>query len=135
MVDNKTLEDAKQPEAREARPREDSAQAPEYPSFSGGMEGKPDGDAAAGRVRDIELLKDVELEVTVELGRTRMSIGAVMELGQGSVIELDKLAGEPVDIRVNGILMASGEVIVLDDVFGVRITRLKERMERFQVTG
>jgi flagellar motor switch protein FliN/FliY len=56
-------------------------------------------------------------------------------MGQGSVIELDKMAGEPVEIRVNGVLLASGEVIVLDDVFGVRITRLNNRLDRMTVFG
>ena len=80
----------------------------------------------------MELLRDVTLNVTVELGRTKMNIGEVMELGVGSVVELDKMAGEPVDIRINGVLMATGEVIVLDDVFGVRITRLRNRVDRLQ---
>ena len=132
MSESKTLD-----QARVAARESDAAvvgRAPEYPAFSSGMDAKP-GELAGGVVGDIELLKGVALEVTVELGRTRLSIGEVMNLGQGSVIELDKLAGEPVDIRVNGILMASGEVVVLDDVFGVRITRLKERVDRLPAAG
>ncbi len=74
-------------------------------------------DAAAA----IELLDDVELEVQIELGRTEMYIEDVLRLGVGSVVELDKLAGDPVDIYVNGRLIARGEVLVLNDNFCVRI--------------
>ncbi|MBC8367828.1 flagellar motor switch protein FliN [bacterium] len=81
----------------------------------------------------MELLMDVNLEMTVELGRARLSISEVMDLTQGSVIELDKMAGEPVDIRVNGVLLAQGEVIVMDDIFGVRITRLNQRVDHTQL--
>jgi len=83
----------------------------------------------------MELLMDVHLEMTVELGRARLSIGEVMELTQGSVLELDKMAGEPVDVRINGLLLAQGEVIVMDDIFGVRITRLNQRVDRAQLLG
>ena len=102
--------------------------SPEYPAFDEGMDAKPGGEILGGENKSMELLQDVSLEITVELGRARTSIGEVMELGQGSVIELNKMAGEPVDVRVNGVLMATGEVVILDDVFGVRITRLNNRV-------
>ena len=73
---------------------------------------------------NIDLLMDVFLKVTVELGRTRMQLRQVLELQQGSVVELDRLAGDPVDVYVNERLLARGEVIVVDDKFGVRITEL-----------
>jgi flagellar motor switch protein FliN len=73
---------------------------------------------------NIDLLMDVFLRVTVELGRTRMQLRQVLELQQGSVVELDRLAGDPVDVYVNERLLAKGEVIVVDDKFGVRITEL-----------
>jgi flagellar motor switch protein FliN len=73
---------------------------------------------------NIDLLMDVHLRVTVELGRTRLQLRQVLELQQGSVVELDRLAGDPVDIYVNERLFARGEVIVVDDKFGVRITEL-----------
>jgi flagellar motor switch protein FliN len=72
----------------------------------------------------IELLMDVSLRVTVELGRTLMQLRQVLDLQQGSVVELERLAGDPVDIFVNDRLMARGEVVVVDDKFGVRITEL-----------
>src|SRR5690606_39781197 len=80
----------------------------------------------------IELLYDVPLEVTAVLGRTRRQIGEVLNLGPGSVLELDKLAGEPVDLLVNGKLIARGEVVVIDEHFGVRITDIVSRAERLK---
>ena len=76
------------------------------------------------------LILDVPLEVTVELGRTRKSIKEVLELVPGSIIELEKLAGEPVDLKVNGKLIAKGEVVVIDENFGVRVTEIVSPMER-----
>jgi len=73
---------------------------------------------------NIDLLMDVFLKVTVELGRTRMQLRQVLELQQGSVVELDRLAGDAVDVYVNERLLARGEVIVVDDKFGVRVTEL-----------
>lgn len=72
----------------------------------------------------INMLMDVNLQFTVELGRTQMPVKNVLELQKGSVVELDRVAGEPVDIFVNEHLMARGEVVVVDDKFGVRITEL-----------
>jgi flagellar motor switch protein FliN/FliY len=79
---------------------------------------------------NIDLIMDVPLQVTVELGRTRKLIRDVLELAPGSVVELDKLAGEPVDILVNGKLIAKGEVVVIDENFGVRITDIISPLER-----
>ena len=73
---------------------------------------------------NIDLLLDVTLRVTVELGRTRMKLAQILELQHGSVVELDRLAGDPVDIFVNDRMVAHGEVVVVDDKFGVRITEM-----------
>lgn len=81
---------------------------------------------------NISLIKDVPLQVTVELGRTKKSIREILEFSTGSIIELDKLAGEPVDIHVNGQLTAKGEVVVIDENFGVRITEIVSPFERVQ---
>jgi flagellar motor switch protein FliN/FliY len=83
----------------------------------------------------IELLMDVALEVSVELGRSHMSIGEILALRTGSVIELDKLAGEPVDVSVNGTLIARGEVVVVDEKFGVRITEVVSKARRLATVG
>lgn len=79
---------------------------------------------------NIGLILDVPLQVTVELGRTRKSIKEILELTNGSIVELDKLAGEPVDIQVNGKFLAKGEVVVIDENFGVRITDIASPAER-----
>jgi flagellar motor switch protein FliN/FliY len=73
---------------------------------------------------NIDLLMDVSMRVTVELGRTRMQLAQILELQHGSVVELDRLAGDPVDVFVNDCLVAHGEVVVVDDKFGVRITEM-----------
>jgi len=80
--------------------------------------------AVAGTPRNIDLLLDVKLPVAIELGRTTLPIAEILEWTQGSVIELDKLAGEPVDLLVNNKLVARGEVVVIDEKFGLRITAL-----------
>ncbi len=80
--------------------------------------------------RRLELLLDVPLDLSVELGRTRMTIQDLLGLGPGSVVELDKIAGEPLDILVNGRLVARGEAVVVNDKFGVRITDIVSPAER-----
>ena len=80
--------------------------------------------------RRLELLLDVPLDVSVELGRARVSIQDLLALGPGSVIELDKIAGEPLDILVNDRLVARGEAVVVNDKFGVRITDIVSQAER-----
>ena len=75
-------------------------------------------------------VRDIPLEVTVELGRTRLLIRDILDLGAGSIIELDKIAGEPVDLFANGLLVARGEVVVIDDNFGVRVTEIITAAER-----
>jgi len=80
--------------------------------------------------RNLNMLLDIPLQVTVELGRTKRSVKEILELSSGSIIELDKLAGEPVDILVNSRLIAKGEVVVIDENFGVRITDVLSQAER-----
>ncbi|MCY9516165.1 flagellar motor switch phosphatase FliY [Paenibacillus apiarius] len=81
---------------------------------------------------NLNLLLDIPLKVTVELGRTHKQIKDILELSQGSIIELDKLAGEPVDILVNNKLIAKGEVVVIDENFGVRVTDIINQWDRIQ---
>ncbi len=83
----------------------------------------------------IDMLLNVSLEVSVELGRTRMTIGEVLGLRATSVIELDKVAGEPSDIFVNGTKIARGEVVVVDDKFGVRVTEVAPQANRVASLG
>ncbi len=90
---------------------------------------------AAGPVpsqANMNLLMDVQMTLTVELGRTKMYIKEILGLGEGSIIELDKLAGEPVDLLVNGKLIAKGEVVVIDENFGVRVTDIVSPIDRLK---
>lgn len=80
----------------------------------------------------LEIIMDIPLEISVELGRVKMQVRDVVELGAGSIVEIDKTAGEPVDVMVNGRLVARGEVVVIDDNFGVRITEILSVQERLQ---
>ncbi|AMM92467.1 flagellar motor switch protein FliN [Peribacillus simplex] len=81
--------------------------------------------------KNLSMLMDIPLQVTVELGRTKRSVKDILELSSGSIIELDKLAGEPVDILVNSRLIAKGEVVVIDENFGVRVTDIMSQSDRF----
>lgn len=91
------------------------------------------GGDVSGAMQDIDLIMDIPVKLTVELGRTRMTIKELLRLAQGSVVTLDGLAGEPLDILINGYLIAQGEVVVVADKYGVRITDIitpSERMRR-----
>lgn len=91
--------------------------------------GHPQDDGSLG------ILLDIPLEISVELGRVKMVVRDILELGNGSIIEIDKAAGEPVDVMVNGRLVARGEVVVIEDNFGVRITEICNAMERLMRLG
>jgi flagellar motor switch protein FliN/FliY len=90
---------------------------------------------SGGDHSQIDLLLDISLQVTVELGRARMKIQDILALRNGSVIELDRLAGEPADILVNGTLIAKGEVVVVDEKFGVRVIEVVSRAKRIASLG
>jgi flagellar motor switch protein FliN len=85
--------------------------------------------------RDLDFLLDIPLEVSVELGKTSMLINDLLQLGQGSVVELSKLAGEPLEVLVNHRLIARGEVVVINEKFGVRITDIISPIERVKQLG
>jgi len=91
---------------------------------------KPLAGSAEKSTADIDLIMDVPVQLTVELGRTRLTIKNLLQLGQGSVVELDGLAGEPMDIFVNGYLIAQGEVVVVDEKYGIRLTDIITPSER-----
>jgi flagellar motor switch protein FliN/FliY len=84
----------------------------------------------AGNEESLEILMDIPLQISVELGRVKMIVKDVVELGSGSIIEIDKAAGEPVDVLVNGKVVARGEVVVIEDNFGVRITEILSQQDR-----
>ncbi|MBB6695916.1 flagellar motor switch protein FliN, partial [Cohnella xylanilytica] len=102
-----------------------NVQPVQFSNFQGGVPAHLD-------ETNLGLLMDIPLKVTVELGRTKKQIKEILELSQGSIIELDKLAGEPVDILVNNKLIAKGEVVVIDENFGVRVTDIVSQWDRVQ---
>ncbi|MEN5161597.1 flagellar motor switch protein FliN [Achromobacter spanius] len=108
-----------------------AAPAPAAPAQSAAQSVfKPLAGATSGQGTDIDLIMDVPVQLTVELGRTRLTIKNLLQLGQGSVVELDGLAGEPMDIFVNGYLIAQGEVVVVEDKYGIRLTDIITPSER-----
>ena len=99
-----------------------NVQTLQYPMLQGTNTGSEQG--------NISLIMDVFMEMTVELGRTKKQIKDILGMGEGTIIELDKLAGEPVDILVNHKPIAKGEVVVIDENFGVRVTEILSPLER-----
>ena len=89
-------------------------------------------DAPSGFHNDIGMILDIPVQLTVELGRTKVPIKNLLQLAQGSVVELDGLAGEPMDVLVNGYLIAQGEVVVVNDKFGIRLTDIITPSERIR---
>ncbi len=86
----------------------------------------------AGGGQDIDFIMDIPVQLTVELGRTKIPIKNLLQLAQGSVIELNGMAGEPMDVLVNGCLIAQGEVVVVNDKFGIRLTDITSPAERIR---
>jgi len=84
------------------------------------------------KIQNLDFILDIPLKVTVELGRTTVIVKDLLQLGQGSVLELDKLAGEPLEILVNGKLVAKGEVVVVNEKFGIRLTDIISPIERIE---
>lgn len=103
-----------------ADPARTSSPAPQDPRTADLFPPLSDGDVEGAS--EIDMVMDIPVQLSVELGRTRLTIKNILQLGQGSVVELDGLAGEPMDIYVNGYLIAQGEVVVVDDKYGIRVT-------------
>ena len=97
--------------------QEVNVQPAQFQAFSNNL-------AAVTQKENIDLIMDVPLEVTVELGRTSKSIQDILEFAPGTIIELDKIAGEPIDVLVNGKFVAKGEVVVIEESFGIRVTEI-----------
>ncbi|VVE18364.1 flagellar motor switch protein FliN [Pandoraea eparura] len=90
------------------------------------------GNPSSATHNDIDLILDIPVQMTVELGRTKIAIKNLLQLAQGSVVELDGMAGEPMDVLVNGCLIAQGEVVVVNDKFGIRLTDIITPSERIR---
>jgi flagellar motor switch protein FliN/FliY len=100
------------------------ASASVFQEFAGSIKGNTQ--------NDIDFILDIPVQLTVELGRTKIAIKNLLQLAQGSVVELDGLAGEPMDVLVNGCLIAQGEVVVVNDKFGIRLTDIITPSERIR---
>lgn len=96
-----------------------------FPSFS-------EPSASGGMMNELDMILDIPVQITVELGRTKITIKNLLQLAHGSVVELDGLAGEPLDVLVNGTLIAQGEVVVVNDKFGIRLTDVVTPSERLR---
>jgi len=107
-----------QPMMQQMPPQPVNVQQAQFQNFSGAF------NPAMFQQENIDLIMDVPLEVTVELGRTTKSIQEILDFAPGTIIELDKIAGEPIDVLVNGKYIAKGEVVVIEESFGVRITEI-----------
>jgi flagellar motor switch protein FliN/FliY len=88
--------------------------------------------AAGGVMNELDMILDIPVQITVELGRTKITIKNLLQLAHGSVVELDAMAGEPMDVLVNGTLIAQGEVVVVNDKFGIRLTDIITPSERMR---
>jgi flagellar motor switch protein FliN len=128
-----TVEDFDWEKPLEESPEAPIADIPEPESVSGPAVSAPRENL--DKHPSLELLLDIPLEITAELGRTRMIINDLLQLGQGSVIELNKLAGEPLEILVNHKLIARGEVVVVNEKFGIRLTDIISPLDRIKQLG
>jgi flagellar motor switch protein FliN/FliY len=125
------LNESKPETASEVTNPLESVSAASFTNFNA----SPPGSIGAGN--DLNMILDIPVQLTVELGRTRIPIKHILQLAQGSVVELEALAGEPMDVLVNGYLIAQGEVVVVNDKFGIRLTDIvtpSERMRRLSRT-
>jgi flagellar motor switch protein FliN/FliY len=133
MVEADENQEQLKPDADELQPNVEKTPPPNfknYPENSGVQAG-----ASAESTTNMDFILDIPIEVTVELGRSKMLVNELLQLGQGSVIELSKLAGETLEILANQKLIARGEVVVVDDKYGVRLTEVispTERIERLR---
>lgn len=109
----------------------DPAVAGAVPGVMAALSGNPSAEAAASG-QDIERILDIPVQLSVEIGRARTSIKQVLQLAQGSVVELDAQAGAPMDVLINGYLIAQGEVVVVNDRFGIRLTEIVTPAERMR---
>ncbi len=124
LFDSASIPQEEESGRRQQKAQQTSVSRAEFQQLSPGEGG--------GKSRNIDLLMDVDLPVSIELGRTRMNISDILSLGPGSVVELDKLVGEPVDLLVNQKTVARGEVVVVEENFGLRITELVSAEERIR---
>jgi len=117
---------AEQEQADAGAAQPDAAAADIFPAFGG----TPSGSGSI--MNELDMILDIPVQITVELGRTKITIKNLLQLAHGSVVELDAMAGEPMDVLVNGTLIAQGEVVVVNDKFGIRLTDIITPSERMR---
>ena len=116
----------------EQRQHDQSTAGPDMSEQGGPLSGDAGRSYGDVPVHDINTVLDIPVQLSVELGRTKVPIKYILQLAQGSVVELDALAGEPMDVLVNGYLIAQGEVVVVNDKFGIRLTDVVTPSERLR---
>ncbi|WP_218242194.1 flagellar motor switch protein FliN [Comamonas fluminis] len=116
----------------EQRQHDQAASGPDMSEQGGPLSGDAARSFGDVPVHDINMVLDIPVQLSVELGRTKVPIKYILQLAQGSVVELDALAGEPMDVLVNGYLIAQGEVVVVNDKFGIRLTDVVTPSERLR---
>lgn len=126
MAEQAKVDAAAQPAAPAAAPAQT---ANIFPSFGGNA------DAPNNVMSELDMILDIPVHLTVELGRTKIAIRNLLQLAHGSVVELDALAGEPMDVLINGTLIAQGEVVVVNEKFGIRLTDIITPAERMRKLG
>lgn len=133
MSNLKDAHDAASDDWAAAMAEQEAAASPPQPAAAGTQLFERFSETAPASARnDLELILDIPVQLTVELGRTKLPIKNLLQLAQGSVVELDGLAGEPMDVLVNGCLIAQGEVVVVNDKFGIRLTDIVTPSERIR---
>jgi len=134
-IDETSAEDDGLADWAEALLEQKGAEAPPAPEPGGVLTGEQHRSFSGGneaQINDINRVLDIPVLLSVELGRTKVPIKHILQVGQGSVVELDALAGEPMDVLVNGYLIAQGEVVVVNDKFGIRLTDVVTPSERLR---
>lgn len=116
----------------EQRQHDQAVEGPDLSDQGGPLAGDAARSYGDVPVHDINMVLDIPVQLSVELGRTKVPIKYILQLAQGSVVELDALAGEPMDVLVNGYLIAQGEVVVVNDKFGIRLTDIITPSERIR---
>ena len=111
---------------------ESDIQAAPLESFSGAQQATAGINASGGATPDLDVILDIPVTISMEVGATQIPIRNLLQLNQGSVVELDRLAGEPLDVLVNGTLIAHGEVVMVNDKFGIRLTDVVSPTERIR---
>ena len=114
----------------EAKPDTSNLPTAEFEEFTNQVQAAPSADG-----ENLDLILDIPVDISMEVGRTKISIRNLLQLNQGSVVELDRLAGEPLDVLVNGTLIAHGEVVVINEKYGIRLTDVISTAERVKKLG